>query len=123
MKNPGSYNAILLNRLTNFIELNLMDPSLNATVICNHLGVSRTVLYLRLRNTTRQTLHEFIKAVRLKKSLLLLDEGRLTIGQIAYEVGFSSHSYFDKCFVSYFGIRPKDYTSTVCILERGPCDV
>ncbi|WP_170132765.1 helix-turn-helix transcriptional regulator [Pedobacter cryoconitis] len=118
MKNSESYNTMLLNRLLIFIEANIRDTSLNATVICDHLGVSRTVLYVRLRNSTCQTLHEFIKSVRLKRSLLLLQEERLNIGQIAYEVGFSSHSYFDRCFVDYFGFRPKDYSLNKPIVKK-----
>jgi AraC-like DNA-binding protein len=62
-----------------------------------------------VKTLTGQTVHEFIKSIRLKKSLRLLLEGRLSISQVAYEVGFNSHSYFDKCFARQYQMGPKEY--------------
>lgn len=98
-----------LNKLIEFIEQNVADASLDARSICEHLAMSRTVLYTKIKTLTGQSVHEFIKTIRLKRSLKLLTEGKLTISQVALEVGFNSHSYFDKCFVKQYGIGPKDF--------------
>lgn len=98
-----------LNKLIEFIEQNVTDANLDARSICEHLAMSRTVLYTKIKTLTGQSVHEFIKTIRLKRSIKLLTEGKLTISQVALEVGFNSHSYFDKCFVKQYGIGPKDY--------------
>jgi ligand-binding sensor domain-containing protein/signal transduction histidine kinase/DNA-binding response OmpR family regulator len=100
-----------LNKLVNFIEANISNQSLDARLICKEIAISRTILYSKIKSLTGQTVHEFIKAIRLKRSLQLLLEGKLTISQIAFEVGFNSHSYFDKCFAKQYGMGPKEYVS------------
>jgi AraC-like DNA-binding protein len=57
----------------------------------------------------KDALHEFIKTIRLRKSIRYLPEGALTVSQVAYEVGFNSHSYFDKCFIKQYKMGPKEY--------------
>ncbi len=98
-----------LTRLVSFIEANVSDASLDARIICEEFGMSRTVLYAKVKTLTGQSVHEFIKSIRLKRSLVLLLEGRLNISQVALEVGFNSHSYFDKCFTKQYGVGPKEY--------------
>jgi AraC-like DNA-binding protein len=73
--------------------------------------MSRSVLYAKIKSLTGQSVHEFIKSIRLKRSLKLLLDGTMNISQIALEVGFNSHSYFDKCFVKQYGMGPKEYVA------------
>ncbi|WEK37461.1 MAG: two-component regulator propeller domain-containing protein [Candidatus Pseudobacter hemicellulosilyticus] len=98
-----------LQKTVAFIEAHLSDLSLDARQICRELAISRTVLYAKIKALTGQSVHEFIKSIRLRKSVLLLLEGKLSINQVAFEVGFNSHSYFDKCFVKQYGVGPKEY--------------
>ncbi|HTJ49969.1 MAG TPA: DNA-binding response regulator, partial [Cyclobacteriaceae bacterium] len=100
-----------LRKLIDFIEVNISNTTIDARSISDELGMSRSVLYSKIKTLTGQSVHEFIKSVRLKKSLKLLLEGKLTISQIALEVGFNSHSYFDKCFIKYYGVGPKEYVN------------
>ncbi|HEY0272265.1 MAG TPA: response regulator, partial [Chitinophaga sp.] len=98
-----------LQDLIRFIEANLANQELDAKLISKALCVSRTVLYHKVRSLTEQTVHEFIKAIRLRRSVHLLLEGNLNINQVAFEVGFNSHSYFDKCFIKQYGVGPREY--------------
>jgi AraC-like DNA-binding protein len=100
-----------LNRLIDFINRNIANPTLDARHICEEFGISRSVLYTKIKILTGQSVHEFVKSIRLKQSLKLLLEGRHTISQVALEVGFNSHSYFDKCFVKQYGVGPKEYVA------------
>ncbi|MBR6246728.1 MAG: helix-turn-helix transcriptional regulator, partial [Bacteroidales bacterium] len=52
---------------------------------------------------------DFIKLCRLKKAAQLLGEGGRPVSEVATAVGFSSTSYFSKCFTAQFGVSPKDY--------------
>lgn len=100
-----------LHDLIKFIEANMANQDLDAKLISKALCVSRTVLYHKVKSLTGQTVHEFIKAIRLRKSVQLLMEGNLNINQVAFEVGFNSHSYFDKCFMKQYGSGPREYIS------------
>jgi ligand-binding sensor domain-containing protein/signal transduction histidine kinase/DNA-binding response OmpR family regulator len=102
-----------LIRLVDLIEQHLSDPQFDARVISRSLGVSRTVLYSKIKHLTGSTVHEFIKSIRLRKSVRLLRESRMSITQIAFEVGFSSRSYFDRCFVKQFKVPPREYVNSL----------
>lgn len=98
-----------LQQLIKLTEASMAEPNFDARAICREMGISRTILYAKIKALTGKSVHEFIRWVRLKKSVKLLLDGRMTVSQVAFEVGFNSHSYFDKCFVKQFGMGPKEY--------------
>jgi ligand-binding sensor domain-containing protein/DNA-binding NarL/FixJ family response regulator/nitrogen-specific signal transduction histidine kinase len=95
--------------LIGVVERNISDTNLDTRLICDEIAISRSVLYAKIKSLTGQTVHEFIKAIRLKRAVFLLREGRHSISQISSEVGFASHSYFDKCFAKQYGAGPGEY--------------
>jgi AraC-like DNA-binding protein len=101
-----------LQRLVQFIEAHIADPQLDARLLAKEMTISRTILYTKVKALTGQSVHEFIRSIRLQNSLKLLLEGRLSISQVAFEVGFNSHSYFDKCFVKQYKMGPREYINT-----------
>jgi TolB-like protein len=48
----------------------------------------------------------FIRSVRLNKAFELLKEGKYSVSEISYFTGFSSPSYFSKCFHEQYGFAP-----------------
>ncbi|MCE7038960.1 hybrid sensor histidine kinase/response regulator transcription factor [Dyadobacter sp. CY312] len=100
-----------LDKIVNYIEENLADPDLDNKKISQLTNLSRTVLYAKFKSLTGQGIHDFIKSIRLKKGLKLLQEGRLNINQIAYEVGFNTPSYFSKSFTKQYGVSPSEYVA------------
>ncbi|MBK0380208.1 hybrid sensor histidine kinase/response regulator transcription factor [Mucilaginibacter segetis] len=109
--NLNKLDQDFLQKLIKVILVNLADPEVDARFISEKMAISRTVLYAKVKTLTNQSVHELIKTIRLKKSLVYLLEGNLTISQVAYEVGFNSHSYFDKCFIKQYGMGPKEYVN------------
>jgi signal transduction histidine kinase/ligand-binding sensor domain-containing protein/AraC-like DNA-binding protein len=101
----------LLSKAIKFIESNISDPELNGDLLCKVLGISKRVLYVKLKNIAGQTVNEFIRTIRLKKSTVPLIEGKLNITQISTEMGFNSASYFTRSFTKHFGLSPKEYIS------------
>ncbi|ATL47775.1 hypothetical protein COR50_11700 [Chitinophaga caeni] len=101
-----------LDELIRYIESQVSNPELDAKQVCKAMFISRTLLYNKVKSLTGQTVHEFIKAIRLRKSVQLLLDGNMSISQIALEVGFNSHSYFDKCFIKQFGMGPKEFVNS-----------
>lgn len=73
------------------------------------LGLSKSQMYRRITEVTGFSPNDFIKEFRLRQSLGLIEGRRLNIAQIAYECGFSSPSYFSKCFQKRFGVVPSVY--------------
>ena len=73
------------------------------------MNISRSGLFAKIKTLADITPNEMIMIVRLKRSAQLLLEGSHTVSEVSYMVGFSSPSYFSKCFQKQFGIRPADY--------------
>ena len=73
------------------------------------MAVSRSSLQRKLKGLLGATPNDYIKLIRLKTAAQMLQSGSYRINEVCYMVGFSSLSYFTRCFTSQFGIRPKDY--------------
>ena len=58
---------------------------------------------------TGKTPVEFIRHIRLQRASVLLREGRFSVSEVMYMVGFSNSSYFSKCFLKAYGITPAEY--------------
>jgi signal transduction histidine kinase/ligand-binding sensor domain-containing protein/DNA-binding response OmpR family regulator len=99
----------LLQSAINVILENITNENLNAEFIAKKLLISRSLVYLKIEAVSGQTVNEFIRNIRLKKSLRLLAQNKRSITEIAYEVGFSSQSYYTRSFTKLFGVSPKDY--------------
>ena len=73
------------------------------------MGMSRVQLYRKLKSLTNSSPKELLRRLRLKKAASLLAASDMTVAEIAYEVGFSSPSYFTKCYKEQFGESPTDF--------------
>jgi len=102
-------NKPFLEQLVQLIENRLSDTSLNAQIICEEIGISRSALYQKLKILTGESVNDFIKVVRLRKSLELLKKRQLNISGIAYETGFNTPSYFASSFRKHFGFSPSEF--------------
>ena len=77
--------------------------------IARLLYMSRANFYNKIKGLMDMTPNEYLRMTRLKKASQLLAEGNLQINEICYMVGFSSTSYFSKCFYKQYGVLPKNY--------------
>jgi AraC-like DNA-binding protein len=74
------------------------------------LGMSKSQLTRRLRALSHISPNDFIKEVRLRRSIRLMEDQDMNIAEVAMAIGFSNPSYFTKCFRKRFGKAPSDYT-------------
>jgi AraC-like DNA-binding protein len=102
----------LLSRTIKIIETYISDPDFNGNILCRELGISKRVLYQKLKKMAGQTVNEFIRTVRLQKSINHLMDERFNITQVSIEMGFNSASYFTRSFKRYFGLSPRAYRET-----------
>lgn len=104
-----SLDEQLIQKALEQIERNIDNPEYNVESLSRDLGMSRMNLYRKLQSVTGHTPTEFIKTIRLKRAAQLLQGSQLTIVEVADRVGFSSSSYFTKCFKEQFGVLPTQY--------------
>lgn len=102
-----------MQRLQNHIEKHLGDSELSIEMLSEELGISRTQLFRKTKALTGISPIELIRHVRLRKAQQLLRKTDSTIQQVAYEVGFTSPSYFSKCYKEFFGINPSNEHTVV----------
>jgi len=85
---------------------NLGNSELSVETISKEMGISRAQLYRKIKTMTGISPNDIIREARLKRADRLLETTDKSISEIAYEVGFSSPSYFTKCYREFFGRTP-----------------
>ena len=98
----------LLNDIKQAVLDNLENEQFSVEHLSEIVGVSRSHLHRRLKKLKGQSISQFIREVRLKEAMNLLQLDELTTSEIAYRVGFNSPSYFHKCFLEYYGYPPSE---------------
>ncbi|MCD8177264.1 MAG: DNA-binding response regulator [Tannerellaceae bacterium] len=104
-----SVDEKFLSEIISIIENKIADPDLNVNALSTFSGIGSKQIYRKIKQLTRLTPVEYIRSIRLKKAAMLLTQKKFTIAEVMYMVGFSSSSYFSKCFQSQFGKTPKQF--------------
>ncbi|MBQ8916291.1 MAG: response regulator [Alistipes sp.] len=100
----------LLEDAIRVVERHLSDSEFDIALFAQELGLSRTLLFSKLKGISGQTPNEFILSIRLKRAIKRIDEDpSVSIAEVAYDLGFSTPSYFIRCFRTRFGITPNAY--------------
>lgn len=111
MEAESNADARFLERLRSLVQEQMIDSDFNVEVLATQMGVSRVQLYRKVKTLTGRTPVDIIRLSRLNRSKVLLQTSDLTVSEIAYQTGFSSPSYFTKCFKEEFGQLPGDCRS------------
>ena len=98
-----------VEKLRTLIEEQLGNSELSVEDLGDKIGMSRVQLYRKAKALTGYSPNELLRIARLKKAASLLASTEKTVAEITYEVGFSSPSYFTKCYKDYFGESPTDF--------------
>ena len=98
-----------LEKLYALIDAHLSDPDLSVEELGEQIGLSRVQLYRKTKALCGYAPNELLRIARLKRAASLLAGTEKTIAEITYEVGFSSPSYFTKCYKEYFGENPTEF--------------
>lgn len=96
-------------RFKSLVEEKIKDTELNVEDLGREMGMSRVQLYRKLKSLTNYSPNELLRQMRLKKAASLLASSDMTVAEVAYEVGFSSPSYFTKCYKEQFGESPTEF--------------
>src|SRR5690606_18108494 len=110
--NTTSLDKEFITKVLKYIHDNISNPDLNVENLADELFLSRSQLYRKIKALTGQTANEFLRKVRLEKAKQMIESRDNSISEVSYNVGFSSPSYFSKCFKSHFGILPTELNKT-----------
>ena len=96
-----------LKQLRKIIQENLANSDLSVEQIGDEIGLSRVQLYRKVKALTGYSPVEILRKARLTRARHLLQTTERTVSEVAYAVGFSTPSYFSKCYKDEFGENPK----------------
>lgn len=100
-----------IDNFRRYIEEHISDPELNLDEVAQNIGLSKSQLYRKIKSLTDYSPNELIKIIRLKYARHLLSLKGKNISEVAYESGFSSLSYFTKCFKDFYKESPTEFMS------------
>lgn len=95
-----------MKQLHDIIQANLSNCDFSVEDIGQEIGLSRVQLYRKVKAMTGASVVELLRKARLAKAKRLLESRSKSVSEVAYEVGFSTPSYFSKCFKEEFGMLP-----------------
>lgn len=101
-----SAESQFVEKFRTIIQGNLGNSDLNVETISHEMGISRAQLYRKIKSITGISPNDIIREARMKRADRLLETTDKSVSEIAYEVGFSSPSYFTKCYRGFFGRTP-----------------
>ena len=105
-KAEQSVDERFVEQLQKTIERHLDDSDFNVEALSEELSMSRAQLFRKTKSLMGVSPVELIRHIRLRKAKQMLLNTDLTIQQVAYSVGFTSPSYFSKCYREFFGTTP-----------------
>ncbi|MFS4467817.1 two-component regulator propeller domain-containing protein [Maribacter sp. 2210JD10-5] len=97
---------VFVQKVLEYINENIDEPDLSVEQMASQFFLSRSQLYRKVKTLTGDSVTGFIRKVKLQKAKNLLASGNNNISEVAYMVGFSSPSYFTKCYKAEFGHLP-----------------
>ncbi|MBK6965246.1 MAG: DNA-binding response regulator [Bacteroidales bacterium] len=102
-------DANFLRKCNAIVEKHLTESEYSVEQLSAEIGLSRVHVYRKIKHLTGLSVSEFVRNIKLKKAaVLMLDSGK-SVSEIAYDIGFSSPSYFSKCFKDLFKMSPSEY--------------
>lgn len=100
----------ILQKAVDLVLEHLDDVDFNIGFFAREMGLSRTYLFTKIKGLTGQSPNEFVSTIRLKQAVAkLAGNPDASMVDIAYSLGFSSPSYFIKCFKDMYGKTPNMY--------------
>jgi len=99
-------NSSFVEKARGIVYDNLKNEQFGVVDLSDKLSLSRSQLHRKIKLKTGKSVSQFIRDVRLEEAIKLLKSDSETVSEIAYKVGFSSSTYFNRCFRQVYGIAP-----------------
>ena len=108
----SSRDVLFLQELNRTIESNFSNPDFGVEDIAALLNISRSSLNRKMRDILNTTANNYIRDKRIEKAEELLRTSSMQVNEICYKVGFTTPSYFIKCFRKKYGMSPNEYANS-----------
>lgn len=106
MAETGTADKLFLESVKSVIKENLADEQFGVSELALKLSMSRSNLLRKLKRVSGLSVSQFIRRERLEQARVLLEQEMMNVSEVSYSVGFSSPSYFIKCFRDQYGYSP-----------------
>ena len=97
--------------MIDIITAHIEEPDFSVEDLSREIGMSRVHMNRKLKETMGMSPSNLIKSIRLRQAAYLLIHDKVNISEVAYRVGFSTHSYFSSSFHDYYGMSPKEFVA------------
>jgi ligand-binding sensor domain-containing protein/signal transduction histidine kinase/DNA-binding response OmpR family regulator len=115
-----SQQDVFIEKLNEVLEKKHIDTSTTVNTVAKAMAMSERQLFRKLKSVLGTTPTDYLRRFRLKKACLLLAQGQSVVNT-TFDTGFSSQSYFSKCFKSEYGCTPSDFQKKLLMNnEEGP---
>ncbi len=108
-----------IHKLLTLVEDNIQDTDLDVDFLCKHLYTSRTKLYQKIKSISDQSVGEFIRTIRLKKSIQIMTHEDISMNEVANRIGLQSSSNFSRVFKKEYGKSPLQFMQSLKKNEVG----
>jgi len=103
------YDEQFMQQVMAVMEKEMDNSELTIEEFAQKLGLGRTVFYQKLKSIIGLSPVDFIREIRIKRAVQLIDSGEYNFSQVAYMTGFNDPKYFSKCFKKQVGMTPSEY--------------
>ena len=103
------YDEQFMEKVMAYMEEQMDNAELTIDQFAEQLMLSRTIFYRKLKSIVGLTPVDFIREIRIKRAVQLIDSDEYNFSQVAYMTGFNDPKYFSKCFKKVIGITPSEY--------------
>lgn len=108
-ENLSNKDEDFIQQLTHYILQNLQEENLDVDSLVEHMSISRTKLYNKLKRLTGMSATEFVNKVKIDVARQKISETEQTFAEIAWQLGFHTPSYFSRIFKKFTGMTPNDF--------------
>ncbi len=108
-ENTSPLDRDFVQKFVSYTSENYGRQDFQVADLCDEFGLSRSQLYRKVSALLGESISDYIQNLRLKKAEELLLEGKLSVADIAYQVGYSSPDYFSTVFRSRYGVPPSGF--------------
>ncbi|TAJ14507.1 hybrid sensor histidine kinase/response regulator [Marinilabiliaceae bacterium JC017] len=106
---PTNADEEFLEKIRTYIINNIDNPELSVEATASEIGISRPVLYRKIKSLTDLSPQKFLMTIKLKEAARIMKEEKRNISETAYMIGFSDPKYFSQIFKKHFGMTPSQY--------------
>ncbi|MGB3464432.1 MAG: two-component regulator propeller domain-containing protein [Cyclobacteriaceae bacterium] len=104
-----SIDEELMKDAIRIVDDNISNEFFDIAMFCKELGISRTLLFAKVKAWTDLTPNEFILTMRMKRAANLLEQRKISVAQVCFKVGYKDPKYFSKSFQKFHHMTPTQY--------------